>query len=191
MKKLMITACAVALAAVVNAGTFNWGTSSGQYIYHAGTTTKVKTSELLTAYLVDANSYSQDALLKDFLGTGIKTESVLDTGATSASTAGKIAEGYEATPDKAYSLYLVVVDDDNVFISETKAGTGPGEGKSIGATWSTTTASKAAALEVVAATAAWSKSGWYTAAASPTPEPTTGLLMLVGLAGLALRRKMA
>ncbi|MBR3085127.1 MAG: PEP-CTERM sorting domain-containing protein, partial [Kiritimatiellae bacterium] len=34
--------------------------------------------------------------------------------------------------------------------------------------------------------------GWYmTKAASPVPEPTSGLLMLLGVAGLALRRKRA
>ena len=31
--------------------------------------------------------------------------------------------------------------------------------------------------------------GWYTAAAAP--EPTSGLLLLLGMAGLALRRKQA
>ena len=31
----------------------------------------------------------------------------------------------------------------------------------------------------------------YSGGTDPTPEPTTGLLMLVGLAGLALRRKQA
>lgn len=37
---------------------------------------------------------------------------------------------------------------------------------------------------------AFQTTGWVTQS-TPTPEPTTGLLMLVGLAGLALRRKVA
>ena len=33
--------------------------------------------------------------------------------------------------------------------------------------------------------------GWYGAASAPVPEPTSGLLMLLGMAGLALKRKRA
>ena len=45
------------------------------------------------------------------------------------------------------------------------------------------TPSKAAALD---ATKGYTGAGWYA-----VPEPTSGLLMLVGLAGLALRRRRA
>ena len=43
----------------------------------------------------------------------------------------------------------------------------------------------------------WQGAGWYTASSnvpeptSPVPEPTSGLLMLLGVAGLALKRKRA
>ena len=37
--------------------------------------------------------------------------------------------------------------------------------------------------------AGYAGAGWYSAAA--VPEPTSGLLMLLGMAGLALRRKRA
>jgi len=38
----------------------------------------------------------------------------------------------------------------------------------------------------------WQGAGWYSVATpSPIPEPTSGLLMLLGVAGLALKRKRA
>ena len=40
------------------------------------------------------------------------------------------------------------------------------------------------------ATAGYTGAGWYSQA-SAVPEPTSGLLMLLGMAGLALRRRRA
>ena len=56
----------------------------------------------------------------------------------------------------------------------------------------TTTSSYSAGTKSGAANNLFSSVGnWQVAASSPVPEPTSGLLMLLGVAGLALRRRRA
>ena len=78
---------------------------------------------------------------------------------------------------------------DYLFISDTKTGN---------ATASTTTTisltpGDASAEAPFAYGATFSVGGWYTitSGGTPVPEPTSGLLMLLGIAGLALKRKRA
>jgi hypothetical protein len=47
----------------------------------------------------------------------------------------------------------------------------------------------AASNATFADNSAYAGAGWY--AAGAVPEPTSGLLLLIGVAGLALRRKQA
>ena len=81
----------------------------------------------------------------------------------------------------AYSMVLVYTDKDDAskIHYQFSSGTASGSGSDDPMT---------PAVAVMFATSNFSASGWTAAAA---PEPTSGLLMLLGLAGLALKRKRA
>ena len=177
----MIAACAVALAAVANAGTCYWGTDLETYVYKPESVTKVNG---LTALLFDATAYDQTTLLADFRGDGYDSTKVLNTIGVAG---GEIYDesGFTGlTANQDYKLYFAIIDsaNDQIFITTDKSAKGPGENKSVDVYWDTTKASKAAALET-----GYAGMGWYTA----VPEPTSGLLLLLGVAGLALKRKRA
>ena len=187
MKKLMMALGIVALAVTAQAGTFKWGTNVGQYLYHASGASKLNSG---TVYLFDANTISQAAMVTAFTGSGIDYSKAMDS--TSITSSGTItAKSLDVTADQAYNMYLVIVDGENVYIGPEKAMNGPGEGKTSNAYFSTTASSKLAVVDT-----AYSAAGWYKAGSTPTPptpipEPTSGLLVLVGVAGFALKRKRA
>ena len=174
----MIALGIVALAAAVHAGTFKWGTNMGQNLYKAGTDTKLGTS--YTAYLFDATTYAQSKAVSDFTGSGIDFSKKMDS-ATVTSSGTLSAKSLDVTVDQSYTMYLVIVDGDNVYIGPERTASGPADGKSSNVYFSTTASSKLAAV-----TTGYNGAGWYTAS---VPEPTSGLLLLLGVAGLALKRR--
>ena len=182
MKKLMITLAIVAMAAITQAASFDWKTSATGKIYEAGTETLLASG---TAYIFDAASVSQQTVLSAFLDGKTWTTGNLDSKAVSAgviaATKGE-AFAYGAAGNN-YDFYVALVDGDNIFISDAVQLAAQDVGYAQ-ASFSLKTPSQAAAMDKTT----FAGGGWYTAA---VPEPTSGLLLLLGMAGLALKRKQA
>ena len=186
MKKVMIALAAVTLAVSAQAASFTWKTYTGQAVYQAGTSEKLGGA---TAYLFDSSVVSQTALLTGLFATGAEKKSITDFTALSTATTTSGGAITSTSFDggavgETLNTYFAIVDGDNVFISSVASAVGPSTGSATLQFKSLNTPSKAVATEF-SGTA--SGAGWYTA----VPEPTSGLLMLVGLAGLALRRRRA
>lgn len=193
MKKLIIAFIAGAIAIAAQAAAYDWSTKTGQNVYLPGTTTGVNG---LTAYIFNAGTYSESTLLAAFDANGtIDTTKALGTKITS--TAGKLSYKTDDQFDfgnvgdslTAYFAIVTTIDDKSyLYISSEATATGPGTGYGQLQFASEKTASQAVAKKFAPGSATFGGSGWYTAA---VPEPTSGLLLLLGMAGLALKRKQA
>ena len=193
MKKLIMMIAVVAAAVAANAASVTWGAAKG-YLYEAGSdTTKVTSGD---AYLMFVTaSYTQSDLVNAFNAAGgdvAATLAAMGASGAMATGAGEVGSNARiATTSSTYAMtgdmdaYFVVFNGDNMYISATKAAAyDTVTDKTSIAFDAMSTSSKLAAAD---ASAGYSNAGWYTA----VPEPTSGLLMLVGLAGLALRRRRA
>ena len=183
MKKLMLVLAAVAMAASVQAAAFKWQSAAGGAIYQAGGESVLSGASV---YLFDTSAYTYAQLFDAFAGDGISFSKAMDSATLGAD--GKFAAvTTPVTSDKAYSMYVAIVDGDNLFVSDLKNYTGPSGDKTTTVSFTLTAKTKLDAIEIENGTGI-TGAGWYTTA---VPEPTSGLLMLLGMAGLALKRKHA
>ena len=190
MKKLMIAAAIVCAAAMSQAATYEWNVaiSSDGAAYKADGTTLFSGQ----AYIFNGETIGQEALWNAIVGG-----TALDTLATTYGAVGiELTGGYNDTPVKMYtdqsfgetqSFMLVMKDGNNFFIDDQEyfeSTTMPGgQNAALDVSWTTDS------TYVYDVKGGYQGGGWYTAAA--VPEPTSGLLLLLGVAGIALRRRRA
>ena len=189
MKKLMMMLGAVALAAGVQAASFNWQTSTKAFSIAADT---------IAAGLANGN-YGVGSSNADTMKNQIDSYSATwfyalttDNGTTTETFTGSLVGDSFSSRKINIDLSSDLVTpgaDVNYSIVLTGSLT-DGKGKEFDLTSNTITGTfEANTIGDIQFESAGATS--WTASAAAVPEPTSGLLMLVGLAGLALRRRRA
>ena len=182
MKKLMIAAAIVCAAVAAQASAFDWKTSATGALYNENTTDKYTG----TAYLFSAGDMTQQQVLTAWAAGTLSTSGAL---ASKAVADGKITADASHPFDwgeagDTLTAFVVVDDGSKVFISGTM-----NMAADLAQTQTFQFALKSGSQTAALTTTTFGSQGWYTAA--PVPEPTSGLLLLLGVAGMALRRRRA
>ena len=184
MKKLMIALVAVAIGFAANAASFTWKATSGYLYDGADTPAKITAG---SAYLLFTSALTQSDLVTAFAADATAAASSVATKSVSTGTIGDNARialtEFTADVTTDQTAYFVVFNGDNMYVSATADALYTAIGTSDILFGSMSTSSKA--FNDIAG--GYAGVGWYGA----VPEPTSGLLMLLGMAGLALKRKRA
>lgn len=185
MKKLIIAAVAAVVGLVVNAATVDW------QVWVTGGSKVANAYDGFTAYLVNASAW--DALASVSADT-FSSDVVLDK-ATFNSGSGKSTYTYK-TLNKSNEAYSRAVTIDslaenstiNVYYIILDANKDPNEYYKI---TDTLTGRAESSAESLGSNTSISQSSLTGGEWTAVPEPTSGLLLLLGMAGLALKRKRA
>ena len=186
MKKLIVVLATVALATVTQAASVAWNVSN---IFKGNSTDKVQTTDGYMVYLISDATYSQsDAAAA--LAAGTLTESFVSGKATASSgltAAGKVATTADlgSLADGEYTYYNVIVGDGNAVVGSTVTATITSVGDPQMGNFNAKTLTQNAS--------SWKSvtGGGGGGGGGGAPEPTSGLLLLVGAGILGLRRKRA
>ena len=171
MKKMMIVAAVVLCGTFVRAASVNWGVTEA-------TSAQVGYSVYMVSAISDAWTSGAD-VAADAAKLGTGTSGTIAKNGRVYTVSPQTATGTGIT--SSASLYLVLVQS-----ADAKNYTYISMGDISGAVYeppaSTTSSFSTTSAALLAGTAG-------TFGSSPVPEPTSGLLMLLGVAGLALRRR--
>ncbi len=197
MKKIIIGIIAIAVAVVANAATCSWTCSNVQ-----NSDGKLTSGHLYLFFATSSDSANSNiAAIQALAGTGLSSfETTLASAnwndTKKATAAGNFSIGTSAalgsytlpsnsslglSGNTAYYAYAVIFDTDTVSDESNYIITSP---VSITTFDDSSSMNKQIALGSQSSNTSWMAVG-------SVPEPTSGLLMLLGVAGLALKRKRA
>lgn len=183
MKKLIVAIATVGVAAVVNAATVGWNIATGSTAY---------ANDAYQFFVIGQNGADSIATVTALLDAGTSAEAyAFGTGSVAANGTGIVTAAASGKTLGAgdYTSFFVLYDSATPTAGTSKyivvSGASTLE-KTIGGS----TAQVVFASGSVASTLG-TASNWKSFGTSSVPEPTSGLLMLLGMAGLALRRRRA
>ena len=185
MKKLMLAAVAIAMTVAANAASIKCQTS-----YEVCNGPSEGLTSATVAYLIDSAVLSQSQIYDAVMGGSTLAEAVDGKYVKSADmNEGAIATQNFTAYDTGDTVkaYMVLFDSDMnaLYFSEEISKKMPATG-SANYMFESNSSIEAAMADM--STFNTSAGGWVSTA---VPEPTSGLLMLLGMAGLALRRRRA
>lgn len=197
MKKLLIAAAAVAVAIAAQAATFDWKTDSKAYSIATATIDGGLADGTHYSAATSSNGNTMYNQITSYTATWAY-EITFTSAAGSDTISGSLSgDDFSSRLIQANNLSSsVVVQTDPVTpVDYSIVITGTIKDKD-GKTWNLTSDAITGTWQVpslgdIALTTA-GPSGWTASGTAPViPEPTTGLLVLLGVAGLALRRRRA
>ena len=191
MKKLMIAIAAVATAVTLNASQYSWGFTNADNADHNGVYLEAGTALLYLGTVSYDAATGWNTTGATLLGTSGQDGTLYTFGPVTPDATNPAHDSVIADGGQAYTLILTEVDGvakidgfEGYYFLET--------GTSNWATYmSGTDPVRVATMYSDTLTSGVAGEGGNWKLAQAVPEPTSGLLLLLGVAGLALKRRRA
>jgi hypothetical protein len=196
MKKIMIMAVAAIMAVSANAAMVDWTVARQAWGAEGGAAFEGASGGTIYAFLADDSTAVQAILSATTVGDTLDFSSIAVSEKTTTNSRGAASgmlQGDSIAAGSEYGIFFVALNADSTkyLVSNTMTG------KAYDASSAATSVPAAWAADAIV-TGTWAdfkaKEEEEPVVPGPggnVPEPTSGLLMLIGAAGLALRRKNA
>ena len=181
MKKLLIIASIALMGIAANAATVGWNITTGSTTYG---------NDAYRFFVIGQNGADSIATITALLDAGTSVDSyAFGSGTTLANGAANVtgAASGKSLDAGTYTGFFVLFDSDSPTAGTSQYVVVSGAStltKEIGTSTATISFTTGNANSIVSNASNWNSYG-------AVPEPTSGLFMLLGMAGLALRRKHA